>query len=277
MPETDMKLEVCESLIREHRQMEELLSGLERALQSQEPELRAVRSAMERIVPEMNTHFACEEQGLFPVVSPYHPMVLMEVEHEELIALRDGVLALLETQSQTTESVDQIREIGRRFIREMLDHIGREDHGIFPTCERALSDDEKRQVMERMEEIRHQAAVLPTPSISRPERRCTAFTAELDTPFERALFSQNLLSTPGLQIKHLMIRGGDTLKAHWSPKSIVLLCLSGAGTLMAGEALFPLQPGAGFVLNPQLQHGVEAQSDCHLLLLLLPEELNISS
>ena len=96
---TASQLQVCESLIREHRQMETMLSQLEQSLsglshQGADP-VNAMRAVMAQVVPEMNTHFACEEQVLFPAVSPYHPMVLMEVEHEELMALRQQLLDLL--------------------------------------------------------------------------------------------------------------------------------------------------------------------------------------
>ncbi len=60
--------------------MENLLARLEDALNSGQPE--SIREALTRIGFEMDVHFACEEQALFPAVTPYHPMILMEAEHE---------------------------------------------------------------------------------------------------------------------------------------------------------------------------------------------------
>lgn len=158
---TTDNLEVCESLIREHRAMEVLLEQLEYGLQNiacdSPASKKAVLTTMLRIEPEMNTHFACEEQALFPGVSPYHPMGLMEVEHVELLALRDSLLALLRQQELSAADVSRVQEIGNQFISEMLDHIGREDAGIFPTCEQALSDDEKQVIIAEMDRIREEA------------------------------------------------------------------------------------------------------------------------
>lgn len=266
------QLQACESLIREHRHMETLLDALNPSLNSladgHAETLTELQTQMRRIEAEMNTHFACEEKVLFPAVSPYHPMVLMEVEHEELIAQRDGLLALLDQATVSSEECAQIREIGQRFISEMLDHIGREDAGIFPTCERALSDAEKSEVITGMERIRREAAVQPTPSISRPERTFEVMQAQLDRIIERPIFSERLLDSPVLEIKHLILQGGQALPAHWSPKQITLICLKGEGIFTANQQDVPLQPGACITLAPQLSHGIQAQTDCHLLLLL---------
>jgi hemerythrin-like domain-containing protein/mannose-6-phosphate isomerase-like protein (cupin superfamily) len=265
------KTEVCQSLIREHRHMETLLQDLDVALQRLKPDLpeslNAVRKEMARISPEMNTHFACEERALFPAVSPYHPMVLMEAEHEELITLRNALSTLLAQCPDSTGHVGQAREVGARFISEMLDHIGREDHGIFPTCERALSETEKQAVIAEMEKIRAEAAQAPTPDISRPSPTLAVFQPDF-SPTDRPIFSRNLLRNPDIELKHLTIKAGEELAAHWSPKQITLICLQGEGLLSANQEEVPLVPGTCAVMSPRLQHGVRARQDLHLLLVL---------
>ena len=82
----------------------------------------------------------------------------------------------------------------------------------------------------------------------------------------RPVFSERLVDQP--ETKHLVIRAGDALAAHWSPKRITLVCLSGDGTLSAGEEEVSLAPGTCVVISPRLQHAVQARSDCHLLLFL---------
>lgn len=269
---TISKLEVCESLIREHRQMEALLDKLDGLLASLNPEVQdsieSLRALMYRIGAEINTHFACEEKVLFPGVSPYHSMVLMEVEHEALIALRDSLLELLRKDWFTVVDADQMREIGSRFISEMLDHIGREDVGIFPTCERSLSDDEKQDIMEEMDRIRDRAASTPTPTITRPGRSFDVLKMDLDCQAQRPVFSERLLDDNGLEIKHLIVKGGESLPSHWSPKQMTLVCLKGSGVFTANNQETELKAGVAVVMTPQLLHGVQANTDCHLLLLL---------
>ena len=227
---------------------------------------------MAQIIPEMNTHFDCEEQVLFPAVSPYHPMVLMEVEHEELMALRQDLLTILK-ESPTdapmdAETITRLQAVGTRFISDMLDHIGREDTGIFPTCERALSADEKQSVIDGMARLRAQAKQVPTPPISRPERSCEVLQVDLASPPTRAVFSERLLDTERLEAKHLVVQEGQSIPAHWSPKQGTLICLSGQGRFTANGLESELKPGTTVVMTPQLLHAVQAETDCHLLLLL---------
>jgi len=259
-------LQACESLIQEHRQMEQWLDGLGKALSR--GELEPVRVALAQIEPEMNTHFACEEQILFPAVSPYHPMVLMEVEHENLLALRAQLKERLkQTEEIGTEILSVIQEIGNRFISDMLDHIGREDAGIFPTCEQALSDDEKASVISGMERLRQAARHTPVSPPGPPVRTFKTLKVDLQSTIQRPVFSERLLDQDGLEIKHLVIGAGQSLPSHWSPQQITLVCLSGEGIFTANQQQIDLQSGVSIVLSPQLLHGIQAQSDCHLLLL----------
>jgi len=266
------QLEVCESLIREHRQMESMLAQLEQSLERltlQEPErIEMIRDSMAQIVPEMNTHFACEEQVLFPAVSPYHPMVLMEVEHEELMALRQELLALLAKNILNSEDVSKLQTTGKQFINDMLDHIGREDGGIFPTCERALSDDEKQSVIEGMAELRAKATLVPTPAIQRSERSFETLQIDLTSPAQRTVFSERLVDIDGLEVKHLVIQAGQKLPAHWSPKQGTLICLQGQGLFQSNEQETRLSPGITLVMSAQLRYAIHADTDCHLLLIL---------
>jgi len=270
---TTSKLQVCESLIQEHRQMETLLAqlepGLNDLLSNPGPEQEeAVRAIMAQIVPEMNTHFACEAQVLFPAVSPYHPMVLMEVEHEELIALRQELLDILGQSAIGNEDANKLQAVGTRFISDMLDHIGREDGGVFPTCERALSDDQKQMVIEGMAELRAKARLQPTPAIECPNRSFEIQQLNLTMPAQRAVFSERMVDAEGLEIKHLVIQAGKSIPDHWAPKQGTLICLQGQGLFQANDREIQLVPGTTIIMSPQLRHAIQADTDCHLLLIL---------
>ena len=269
---TTSQLQVCESLIREHRQMESVLAQLEQGLDNLTPQtpgsVEAIRATMAQIVPEMNTHFAYEEQVLFPAVSPYHPMVLMEAEHEELMALRQELLDILAQNALTAEDTDTLQIRGKQFINEMLDHISREDSGIFPTCERALSLNEKQEVIEGMAQLRAKAKLAPTPVIQRPERTFEVLQIYLTSPAQRAVFSERLVDSNGLEVKHLVIQTGQSIPAHWSPKQGTLICLQGQGLFIANNQAIQLIPGATCVMSPQLTYSIQADTDCHLLLIL---------
>lgn len=252
--------------------MESMLTQLEHCLgdlSTQGAEkIEAVRVIMAQVVPEMNTHFACEEQVLFPAVSPYHPMVLMEVEHEELMALRQELLDTLGKSAINTEDASKLQAVGTRFISDMLDHIGREDGGVFPTCERALSSAEKQAVIEGMAELRTNAKQQPMPAIQRPERSFEIQQIDLTTPAQRAVFSERLVDAESLEIKHLVIQAGKSIPDHWAPKQGTLICLQGQGLFQAGDKETRLISGTVIKMSPQLRHAIQADIDCHLLLIL---------
>jgi hemerythrin-like domain-containing protein/quercetin dioxygenase-like cupin family protein len=267
---THNKVTACASLIQEHRQMERLLDELGQALTGLSPahHLNDLKTLMGKIEAEINTHFTCEEQALFPAVSPYHPMVLMEVEHEELITLRDNILDLLKAENPTQDGLTQLQEMGERFIQEMLDHIGREDNGIFPVCERALSDEEKETVITGMEAIRQKAKDIPTPSITRPKRTFRVYQAELSSQPKRDIMAHRLFEDTTIETKHLTLQAGKSLAAHWTPKKTILICLQGEGAFHANDQTESLIPGTLIVMSPQLRHAISAKTRCDLLLLL---------
>jgi hemerythrin-like domain-containing protein/quercetin dioxygenase-like cupin family protein len=268
---TPTEIQACTSLTLEHRQMEQLLTLLKQELSqlSKKNDTMAVQVVMSQIESEMNTHFACEEQVLFPAVSPYHPMVLMEVEHEELVALRTKLLGLLAGEHEkTAETIAWIQEKGQRFISDLLDHMGREDAGIFPTCEQALSQHEKQQIVEEMEAIRVHSLQQPTPAITRPEKTFQSYSIDLLSTPQRALMSHRVFNTTDWEAKHITIRGGESLASHWIPNQALLICLRGAGDFIANQQKQPLMPGGVIVMSPQLQHAIAAESDCDLLFLI---------
>jgi quercetin dioxygenase-like cupin family protein/hemerythrin-like domain-containing protein len=279
MSRTLSHLVACESLSADHREMERLLADFGEALSGLQhlpdshvnAQLHQALAVATQIEAEINAHFAYEEQVLFPAVSPYHPMVLMEVEHEDLVAQRDSLLAQLKAPQQNATTLAQLQADGQRFISEMLDHIGREDAGIFPACEQALSDAEKTQVIAGIAQLRNLAKTAPLPSIYRPEKTFQVVQADIQAPLTRPINALRLLTDPNVEVKHLTLQAGQSLAKHWSPKPLLIVCLQGQGTFLSNNQTVPLTPGSCVVLSPQLQHAVQATSDCHMLLILLNE------
>ena len=264
-----MQVQACESLIHEHRHVELALEALNKAMGLLEPNSlsaqETLRACLLSIELEMNTHFACEELGLFPAVEPYHSMVLMEAEHEALIALRQSLSGLLSSPLTSPKEVLTVQETGAQFISDMLDHIGREEAGIFPVCEQSLSAEEKQSVVMTMETVRAKALNEATPEITRPERSFKVFNANITAPATRPVFSELLLEQEGYQVKHVTVQAGQSLPAHWSPKPVTIVCLKGSGVFLSQQQTVELSPGTCVEMTPQLEHGITAETDCHLL------------
>lgn len=185
----------CASLTDEHRKAEALLQVLEsqlRSLQSEEKiasseRLAMVQDTLDALTQEMDVHFACEEQGLFPVLSRYHPMVLMEVEHEEIIAWRDRLNEQLQKAEDGDVSIESICRAGLRFIEELHNHIAREDVGIFPMAERDLSLQEKQAVIQSMETLRERGKTEIIPPIIREPKNYYRVELDLNSPIQRPI------------------------------------------------------------------------------------------
>ena len=264
------QLNACESLIIDHRKVETFLDAFTKALELlnlDKGTINACKNCLDVIEAEMNTHFACEEQCLFPAVSRYHPMVLMEAEHEMLIELRQLLQGYLSTPNMTSDDIIKIQVTGNKFISDMLDHIAREEAGIFPVCEQSLSETEKQLVINAMGALRAKALSEPIGTITRPERSFIALRADLTTAATRPVFSEKLLDTESYQIKHLVIQAGESLPAHWSPKCVTIICLQGKGSCTANDETIAVTPGVCIEMTPQLEHAISAETDCHLLVI----------
>ncbi|MCA9840534.1 MAG: hemerythrin domain-containing protein [Cyanobacteria bacterium HKST-UBA03] len=268
------KIEACASLLAEHRQMEKRLSTLQEHVEAlpdernlAKPQWQAIDAIMADIAREMDIHFACEEKALFPAVEPYHPMVLMEVEHEELMAIRNHILQFLAQDSLDSKDVEALKGLTMQLAEEMYNHISREDAGIFPTCEQALSYNEKQQVIAGMDQIREKAQTGSIPCFFRPERTFSVFQTDLESPLTGPIETRLLTEHAASKIKQLNIKAGESLAAHWSPRQLTLICLSGESTFLANTQQIPLQRGSIVLLDPQLHHAIEAKTDCCFLML----------
>ncbi len=268
-------LQACESLIREHRATEVKLDSLEALLNGVDVNVTlppdtaaAIQEILAILHAELNTHFACEEQALFPAAEKYHPMVLMEVEHEQLLELRTQMEDLFAQAVQAVEAVAPLRETGLQFIEELRNHIVREDAGIFPTCERSLNDLEKAEVIAGMDRIRAAAQVTPTPTIQREPRHFKTFQFQDGANYDRAVMVSQLGEEGPMKIKQMTIQAGESLPDHWSPKAVMVYCVSGSGVFKANHQEQPLMPGTGILITPQLNHAIEARTTCQLLLVM---------
>ncbi|MBX2861150.1 MAG: hemerythrin domain-containing protein [Vampirovibrio sp.] len=267
-------LEACEPLLKHHEQLEALLLRLDGLLGTCDAPEEYV-SVLAEITPCLNMHLACEEEGLFPVISKYHSMVLMEVEHEELTKGTQQLQQLLGELKEAPAKLPAFKALCKQFISDHLDHIGRENNGIFPMVERELSLTEKETVLEKVREVEQRAAQEPIGPIQRKAKTFQPFALNLDDVSEKPVQAFRLSAVDAFDVKHMVVKAGHSLAEHWSPNAIFMLCMKGKGRWFSrpdkdAELVghLDLAPGVGVAMDPQLLHGVEAQEDCHLVLVL---------
>jgi hemerythrin-like domain-containing protein/quercetin dioxygenase-like cupin family protein len=224
--------------------------------------LETAKKTLDQLTLELNTHFACEEQALFPTLSKYHPMMLMEAEHDEILSLRLGLEEALATYTFSEDCTKVLYQLGNNFSEALRNHIAREDNGIFPMAEKELSAFEKEQIWTDMKTIRDRAENIPTPEVVRPELNFQSFTMKPVQPLSKDIDVQLLLEKENLQIKVLEIKAGSAMLTHWSPKQIILILCSGEAQWNASGTSLPLKLGDGLLVDPRLSHSLEAHSDC---------------
>ncbi len=267
-------LQACELLLKDHRRNEELLAELGRHLAEidaktpMSPGLRSrIKATLDEIHSDLNTHFACEEQVLFPALERVqHPMVLMEVEHEELMNLLHQLEKLFPATEGDSRSNPEFVKTAEKLTKELLEHIAREDGGIFPMAERDLADEDKQAVIDGMQAIRKKAEREPIPEISRKEPQFRVVRLDTDTMPERGLVVEKLFEDGNRQLKHMVLRAGEALKAHWAPRPVLLFAVTGRCVWEGSGRNVTLEPGQGVMMDARLNHALRAESDTHLLL-----------
>ncbi len=265
VPETT--LEACESLLTEHRQTESLIAQLETQLQLlQQPSVpeevyAALDNAAKAFTTDLDRHFACEEQCLFPVLSRYAPMVLMELEHENLLDLRSQLISAI---GQCCP--EDIQTAGKSFIKELQDHIGREEFGIFPIAEQRLSLEEKNKVIQSMTDLRGQMSHQPPSLSAKVGRGFEPISLIKPLPEGREVFLEKVAQYENLTLKAMGLLAGHQLK-HWSPQRLYMICLEGKVRFESLEQDRFLLPGEGVIVDPRLEFTLYADETSHLLFL----------
>jgi quercetin dioxygenase-like cupin family protein len=78
-----------------------------------------------------------------------------------------------------------------------------------------------------------------------------------------------LFSSPGLQLKKIVLKAKQALPLHSSPGEVVVCCLSGWVDFHAGDQEYALHGGTVIHLPPGMEHALCANEDSVLLLLQL--------
>ncbi len=267
---------VTKKLVADHVYMTELMDKLILALQDicehqASHSLSEARALAEELVQRMNVHAACEDQVIFPALSKYHPIPILEIEHEEVLLQRAALVTGILNYTFPEDCNEKLLKQAVDFVDLVKRHFAKEEKVVFPLLEDSLSSAEKHQVIARMDDIVAKSRVIPVESPSRPPRQFIPFHFPIDTPVEQQLSTEPLLDTPNFQLKVWELQAGTSLATHWTPMKAVILLYAGKAQWVGQDATVELSAGDGIYMDAKLAHSLKALTDCRFLLVLQKE------
>lgn len=105
---------------------------------------------------ELDPHSEREEEILFPMLGAYigttsGPIAMMEYEHAQAKSLISSFLEKAEVSEPANEELKTAAEFVVNAANLLKDHFAKEEHVLYPMAERMLSDDEKAELLERVQ------------------------------------------------------------------------------------------------------------------------------
>jgi hemerythrin-like domain-containing protein len=137
-------------LVQDHVELCKQLEQIEGSLN-----VAQVAETLQIVDAELKTHFVAEEKVVFPLLANYlggmdrGPIGIMMEEHRTIRALYSETMDALE---MTTREAEKFAEKLSNLSQALLDHLGKEDTGIFLMAGHQLSDEEKVKIVEELPE-----------------------------------------------------------------------------------------------------------------------------
>lgn len=257
----------CQLLIDQHAETRRLLEALATCIHADAIDLIAAQTLYEAIVLDLQQHYVLEEQGLFETVNQYRSMILMEVEHDDLLALQNTLGEALSTLKDEAGPIepDPLKQRFLSFQERLLAHMQEEEKGIFPLIQRWLEPEEQQKVLRRFSEL--QAAMKHQhPQLVRPVPQFKIRPTQIFQEITRPVSYETLYEREHTLIQHLTLQAGKTLASHWAGQHQYILVLSGSILLETPQQEpHELQPGMTAQLDSRLWFSLKAIQDSHLI------------
>lgn len=268
-------VDCCELLIAEHRRTEELVQRLETLLsQAVAPQGEngatwlAVQKAYQALAQDLHRHFVLEEQALFSVLNPYRTMILMEVEHDDLLTLQaefaSHLAGITEDGALPNTQADALLKSFGAFKERLYGHILEEERGIFPLAEEKLETEEKLKVIRLYTELLETAENRML-TLTRPAPGFQIKTTELFTPFDKPMTYQTLYEREHTSLQHIRIQAGQKQSPHWMGQHQHIIVLSGQVVFETLQESHTLVSGDAVTIDSRLVFSFAAVKDTQLL------------
>jgi|GEM_PF-5321914 len=269
----------CELLIAEHRRVEDLLERLEQLLRPRLADADLSTSVLSEaqtlyrvLAADLHRHYAIEEKALFPVLSQYRTMMLMEAEHDDLLGLQHAFARQLERLilDETDQSDDRLNLFQQFevFKTRLLAHVLEEERGIFPLANERLEPEEKMKVLR----LTNALVEVDDPSaydLFRPEPGFILKRANLSSHAQRPMEYETLFEREHHAIQTLRLQAGQKQAMHWSGQTQVMVVLLGELRFECLEAegvkTLALSMGDTLTIDSRLLFSLSAVTDALLM------------
>jgi hemerythrin superfamily protein len=124
----------------DHQQLERLFKRIEHTIAGDDPRARA--EALRQVTRELSIHTAIEEQFLYPALRAARPEDVLLQAIEEHHATK---VILSELQATPVEDPRFASKV-RLLVREVRAHVEEEERELLPSLEKALPDDQLREL-----------------------------------------------------------------------------------------------------------------------------------
>jgi hemerythrin-like domain-containing protein len=266
----------CELLIAEHRRAEALLGDLDALLRQMvasgnltRPELPEIQGAYAVLAQALHRHYALEEKALFPMLSQYRTMMLMEVEHEDLLSLQDDFAKHLGriTQGEPEYLAESPLLLSRfeAYKKRLFAHIVEEERGIFPLANQCLEPEEKLKVLRLTQAL----VEADDPRLYDLVRKTPSFILQKAKPPEpsyKPMDYQTLFEQDHNLVQTLRLQAGQKQARHWAGQTQFILVLSGELAFESDGVVHNLGAGDTLTLDSRLLFSLAAVTEVLLLL-----------
>ena len=230
------------------------------------PDIAEAKVLAHQLEMLMRTHSRCEEV-VFKALENYHPLPILEIEHDEIVVKRAAFVSGITNYSFPEDCESKCLTQATDFFHMVVHHMDKEEKAIFPLVEHSLSPAEKLNVLCQMEDIKAESRVLPTEDLFRSPVWFKQFHFSVDSVVSEEIQIESLLDEESTQIQSLVLKAGAVLTPHWSPRQMILMLLQGKAEWMREAQTSVLSPGDGVLMSPKFKHGIRAVSDTRLLLI----------
>lgn len=198
------------------------------ALTSDPALLIRLQQAWQQCYQALLHHYALEEYALFPVISQYRPMVLMTIEHDDLLVMQHRLSDVL--QAATPETLDArmtaITGAWEAFSKQLMAHMVEEERGIFPLVTEFCEPEEQAMIERKLRELNTQPLQRQLPV---PEGVLTANALHVGPlpHLTQAISLNALVDFEHVQVQQVFLKQGQAYKHHWAAEHRTLWVLSG--------------------------------------------------